>query len=147
MVAVMDGKYPRRHHWRTMDTESRTSDEVIEVEAERLPLEGEAAQGAPKMGKHLVHVLSPVIAGLIIDAIDVGTIGGLGMRIGLPIGALAGYFLGGQMGFRGKRRLYVALGAAFYCWLPITSFLPLGTLLGVLARLRSFSPSEDSARR
>ena len=61
---MMDGKYPRRHHWRTMDTESRTSDEVIEVEAERLPLEGEAAQGAPTMGKQLVHVLSPVIAGL-----------------------------------------------------------------------------------
>jgi len=130
-----------------MDTESRTADEVIEVEAERLPLEGEPGQAGPAKGKRLVQALSPVIAGLIIDMVDAGTLGPIGIRFGLPIGGLAGYWLAGPMGFRGKRRLYVALAAGLYCWLPITSFLPLGTLLGVLARFRSYSPSGGTARR
>ena len=133
---MVDGKYPRRHHQRAMDTESRTEDEVIEVEAERLPLEGEPGQARPGTGKRLVHALSPVIAGLIIDMVDAGTFGPIGLRLGLPIGGLAGYWLAGPMGFRGKRRLYVALAAGLYCWLPMTSVVPLGTLLGVLARFR-----------
>lgn len=119
-----------------MDTESKATDEVLEVEAERLPLEGEAWEESPAT-KERLRALSPVVAGIIIDLIDAGTFGPVGIKFGLPVGGLAGYWLAGEMGFRGKRRLQIAVAAGVYCMLPMTSVLPLGTILGALARYRS----------
>jgi hypothetical protein len=119
------------------DPESQAAHEVIEVEAERLPLEDEQAGESPATGTRIVNALSPVIAGFIIDLVDAGTFGPIGLKLGLPIGALAGFWAATHMGLRGKARRNIALGAGIYCLLPMTSFLPLGTLLGALSRLHS----------
>ena len=87
-------------------------------------------------------VLAPVIAGLLLDALDLATYGPIGLWAGLAVGGLAGYFLAASMGVAQKRRLGYAAVAGVYCMMPFTAFLPVATVLGTLIQLREGDPPD-----
>ena len=111
--------------------------EVIEVEVERLPLDGPgAAPPPPKPGataRRVTGVMGPILAGILVDALDAATVTPiLGACLGLPLG----YYIAHQVGFRGGAALRLALAIGIYCVIPGTPRIPLGTLIGAYARLR-----------
>jgi hypothetical protein len=80
------------------------------------------------------RAFGPVVAGIIIDGVDFVTFGPIGLICGLPIGGLAGYWLGRCLGFDRELSIYCGLAAGIYCTIPGTEFLPLGTMIGAYAR-------------
>jgi len=81
------------------------------------------------------YAFGPVVAGLIIDAVDLVTFGPVGLALGVPIGAAAGYWLARSLRLETNASLICAVMAGVYCTIPGTELLPLGTLVGALVRL------------
>lgn len=87
----------------------------------------------------------PVVAGALLDLLDLATWGPVGLWVGLAAGGLAGWMLAPLLGWQGRSRWLGALGAGLYCMLPVTSILPLGTVVGLLSSLRERkAPEVDS---
>ncbi|MCB9916463.1 MAG: hypothetical protein H6828_15150 [Planctomycetes bacterium] len=113
-------------------------DEVLEVEVERLPLDGEPGAPPPSGGgletaREVHQVLGPVLAGVLIDLLDAATVSPpLGLVLGLPVG----YYLGRQLGLPQGRAASLAFLVGAYCAIPFTFALPVGTLVGVWVRLK-----------
>ncbi|MFT5052013.1 MAG: hypothetical protein ACI8QZ_003444 [Chlamydiales bacterium] len=106
--------------------------EVIEVVAE--PMEEEApASSSGDTARRLRRSLSPVIAGLIIDVVDLGSFSPL---LGFPAGLIAGYVLAKHVGFAPRHRMLASLVCGLYCTLPPTRFFPLATMIGMVANFR-----------
>jgi hypothetical protein len=83
-----------------------------------------------------------VIAGLIIDLVDLATFGPIGLVLGLPIGGAAGYWMGRTLGLNQKASLLCALAAGVYCTIPGTEMLPIATLVGAAARYFESTPKK-----
>ncbi len=88
----------------------------------------------PSQAKRLNRAFGPVVAGLIIDFVDLSTFGPIGLYLGIPIGAFAGYWMGRALGLNRKPSLLCAAAAAAYCTIPGTEMIPLATIVGALAR-------------
>jgi len=82
------------------------------------------------------RAFGPVLAGIIIDIVDLATFGPLGLFLGLPIGGAAGYWMGTALGLERRAAFWCALAAGIYCTIPGTEFIPLGTILGACVRFR-----------
>lgn len=91
------------------------------------------------------YAFGPVGAGLIIDAIDFVTFGPVGLALGIPIGAAAGYWLARSLRLETNSSLLCALIAGIYCTIPGTELLPLGTLVGALVRLEAVPETPSNA--
>lgn len=89
----------------------------------------------------LNHALGPIGAGMIIDVVDLTTYGPIGLVLGVPIGAFAGYWLARSMRLEPTTCWILAAVAGIYCTIPGTEFLPLGTLVGALVRFEDDDPS------
>jgi hypothetical protein len=94
--------------------------------------------------RRLNHAMGPVLAGMIIDAVDLITFGPAGLALGIPVGALAGYWLGQSMGLDKNASCICALAAGVYCMIPFTEVLPLGTIVGALVRYENNGDSATS---
>jgi hypothetical protein len=92
-----------------------------------------------QQAKRLNRAFGPVIAGLIIDLVDLSTFGPMGFYFGLPLGGGCGYWMGRTLGLTRKQSLYCAIAAGIYCMIPVSEFLPLATLVGAFARYRETS--------
>ena len=90
------------------------------------------------------YAFGPVGAGLIIDAVDFVTFGPVGLALGFPVGAAAGYWLARSLRLETNPSLLCALIAGVYCTIQGTELLPLGTLVGALVRLEDV-PETPSA--
>ncbi len=124
------------------DADSREpAAEVIEVEVERMPPEGEA-QATPGFGDVFKARIGPLTAGLIVDVVDLSTFG----APGLVIGALAGWVLAGQLRFSWRGRLSAAAACGVYCLFPPTNFLPLATLIAAFAPVRAQGQGQGRGR-
>ena len=73
-------------------------------------------------------VLTPILAGLMIDLADLVTFGPVGTWLGMLAGVLLGWQLAPRFGM-GHKPWAPALVAGFYCMTPGTALLPLATLL------------------
>ena len=63
-----------------------TEEETIEVEVERLPADDESgAQRDVPPRDNVAKLLSPIMIGMLLDALDVVTVGGLGTKHGVPL--------------------------------------------------------------
>ena len=91
------------------------------------------------------YAFGPVGAGLIIDAVDFVTFGPVGLALGFPIGAAAGYWLARSLRLETNPSLLCALIAGIYCTIPGTELLPLGTLIGALVRLEDVPETSSTA--
>ena len=90
--------------------------------------------------QRLNRAFGPVVAGLIIDFVDLATFGPIGIYLGLPIGAFAGYWMGRALGLSSKFSLLCALLAGIYCMVPGTEMLPIATIVGACARYYESAP-------
>jgi hypothetical protein len=79
--------------------------------------------------------LTWIFIGMTLDLLDLVSLGPVGLKIGFPIGALAGYALFSLLQLPPKRRLLYSIAAGIYCAVPATAPLPLGTLLALLMKL------------
>ncbi len=120
-------------------SDERKGKQVLEVEVERLPADqpwdgasGDGARVGPS--DRSSPALGPVLAGALLDGIDLLTQGPMGLRLGFPIGGAAGYFLARGLGLSRRSSLLVGALAGLYCALPGTGRLPLATLVGLWAR-------------
>lgn len=102
-----------------------------------------AAAPPPTRAERLNRAFGPVVAGLIIDFVDLATFGPIGFYLGLPIGAFAGYWMGRALALPKKSSLLCALAAGIYCTIPGTEMLPLATLVGACARYYESAPKPD----
>ena len=106
-------------------------------EGEDSPL---AATADPPEGhtlpQRMNRAFGPIVAGLIIDFVDVSTFGPVGLLLGLPVGGLAGYWMGRTLGFDKRASLWCALAASVYCTIPGTEIIPLATIIGACVRFR-----------
>ena len=73
-----------------------------------------------------------VMVGLLVDALDLLTMGLVGIRIGFPLGAILTFYLLGIFRLPLQTRILISLAAGAYCAIPFTSLIPLGTLLTIL---------------
>lgn len=103
------------------------------------------AQPKPSQAQRLNRAFGPVVAGLVIDFVDLATFGPIGLYLGLPIGAFAGYWMGRALGLDRKPSLLCALAAGIYCMMPGTEMIPIATVVGALARYRESAPKPDPA--
>lgn len=94
--------------------------------------------------QRLNRAFGPVIAGMIIDGVDFVTFGPMGLICGLPVGGLAGYWLGRCLGFDRELSVYCGIVAGIYCTIPGTELLPLGTLIGAYARYEEMQNERKS---
>lgn len=82
------------------------------------------------------RIFGPIVAGMIIDLMDVATFGPMGQVLGLPIGAFAGYWMGTALGLSRRAAVLCAVAAGIYCTIPGTEFIPLATIVGACVRYR-----------
>ena len=123
--------------------EEQADGAVTENEDAAVPAEP-ADMPVESVGRRLNRAFGPVVAGLIIDAVDLATFGPIGYVLGLPVGGLAGYWLGRCMGLGRAGSLWCALAAGLYCMLPLTHLLPLATLVGAYVRYLKSAPRETA---
>ncbi len=117
------------------DVDQTKRDEPIEVEVERLPLDGERSPSARAAAKRaeVGRLMGPVIAGIAIDAIDLATpVPLLGFVLGWPLGV----YLARQAGAEMPLAIQLGLLVGIYCAVPMTGGLPIGTLVGSAVKLR-----------
>mgnify|MGYP007114443863 CR=1 FL=1 len=114
------------------EAETGEPQEPIEVEVERLNQE----QGSHGTASSYGRAMGPVLAGFIIDVLDFATFGSAGLYLGLLMGCPAGWYLARSFGLDHRRSLYFALACGVYCTIPVTSPVPIATLLGVWLRAR-----------
>lgn len=95
--------------------------------------------------RRLNYAIGPVVAGMIIDTVDLITFGPVGLFLGLPLGAAAGFWLAHCLGLDKKMAALCALVAGIYCTIPYTELLPLGTLVGALVRFQEAEPKPDES--
>lgn len=86
------------------------------------------------------RAFGPIVAGLVIDLVDLATFGRMGLVFGLPVGAACGWWMGHCMGLSRRACAGCALAAGVYCMIPFTEFIPLATLVGAYARYREDRP-------
>ena len=105
----------------------------------------EVQQNPSKKWTRYNHAFGPVAAGLIIDAVDFVTFGPVGLALGFPVGAAAGYWLARSLRLETNPSLLCALIAGVYCTIPGTELLPLATLVGALVRLEDVPETPSAA--
>ncbi|MFK7929388.1 MAG: hypothetical protein AB8H79_14430 [Myxococcota bacterium] len=105
-------------------------EEVVEVEAERLPPRGSTG---PRINlvERFREAAAPVVAGMVLDVADFAT---FHPAIGIPIGLVCGSQLIRHLDMPPAKRLWALVGCGAYCALPLTNALPLATLLGAISR-------------
>ena len=119
---------------KTMSDPSQLPMQAVELTQEVLP---NLDSPVPKRTlRRLNYALGPIGAGMMIDAVDFITYGPIGLILGLPVGAAAGYWLGRSMRLESHMCWICAVVAGIYCTIPGTELLPLGTLVGALVRFQ-----------
>jgi hypothetical protein len=78
------------------------------------------------------HAPGPTGASMIIDVFDLTTYGPIGLVLGIPVGAFAGYWLSQSIRLEQTTGWTITGVAGIYCMVAGTEFLPLGTLVGAL---------------
>ena len=101
-----------------------------------------AAPETPGQLQRLNRAFGPVIAGMIIDLVDLATFGPIGLVLGLPVGGAAGFWMGRCLGLSTKASLLCALAAGIYCTIPGTEMLPIATVIGACARYFESAPQK-----
>ena len=93
--------------------------------------------------KDIKRLFGPMLAGLLIDAVDLITFGSIGIYTGMFVGGALGYWLAPALGFPPKGRWLSALMTGIYCTMPITGFIPAATIAAGLSR--SLFKGDDAA--
>ena len=93
--------------------------------------------------RRMNRTFGPILAGMLIDLVDLATFGPMKRFVGLPAGALAGFWMASIFRLPLKQKLLCALAAAIYCVIPGLEFIPVATLLGAYIRFRTYDDPLD----
>ncbi len=107
--------------------------EVWEAD-EVLPPEGKEARSRRRPAAE--RAFGPVLAGLLIDLVDLATFGPMGLFLGFILGGGVAWYLCGLYGLPLRQKLMWTIAAGVYCTIPFTEFIPVGTLVGAFIRYR-----------
>lgn len=91
------------------------------------------------------RLFAPILAGGLIDAVDLATFGPIGLSLGLLAGGLVGWWLAPLLGFAQHRRWLGSLLSGLYCMIPFTSLLPLASVTAGLTRLFKGTDAEETS--
>ena len=112
-------------------------------------------RGAPPVHRGVApavrRLFGPMLAGLVIDALDLITFGAIGVYTGMILGGAVGYWLAPTLGFPPRGRWLCAIMTGVYCTLPLTGFIPAAAIAAGVSRTiirdQPAAPSLDSALR
>lgn len=123
------------------------SPEQVEVRRVENPIEQAASK--PSLMERFYVAIFPILGGLILDFADLATFGPIGLYAGMIVGCTIGWLISGIYGFSRNGRVIFSLLAGIYCTIPGTFFLPLATVIAVVARFREkpAPPTNDSQRK
>lgn len=108
------------------------------------PIEIHQPESSPPPSTRTYSRRNAVLAGLILDGVDLMTAGPIGLYGGFVFGAAAGWWAAREFGLGRRGRVWMALAGAVYAATPATELLPLGTLAGALVRLGPRDPGRAS---
>lgn len=116
--------------------------EVVEVEVERLggpdPLGPDPLGPEPTrleaLGNRIWRATAPVLMAMFLDLGDLLTAGPLG-AIGLPLGLVLGYLVGGFIDVPPTWRIALMVLTGVYFMAPFTSMVPLATVLAFVLKV------------
>jgi len=128
------------HEDRLNDIKNEEEDIIM---PEVLPPE-EASHQEPSRFRRAERAFGPVIAGIILDAVDLATFGPMGILFGMLLGGSVVFYICSIYRLPMKQRLLWALAGGAYCTMPLTEFLPVATLVGAYIRYRE---SANEAQR
>ena len=101
-------------------------------ETSPIPAEPAATRPARRM--------APVLAGMLVDAVDFMTMGPIGLYGGFLIGGAVTAWAARQVGLSGRSVWIAGVAGAVYAATPATEFIPLGTLIGLTMQLLTPRP-------
>jgi hypothetical protein len=84
--------------------------------------------------RRLESAFGPIIAGLLIDVIDLSTFGTFGIFSGMLLGGMLAYWICAIYAIPVKQRWIWVLLAGIYCTIPMTEFIPIATIAGAYVR-------------
>ena len=79
--------------------------------------------------------LTALLAGGVVDAVDLATFGPIGLALGLLAGGAVGWWLAPSLGLGAGRRWLGATLAGLYCMTPLTALMPVASVAAALSRL------------
>ena len=97
--------------------------------------ESPAESSAPHESSRAKRVLTALLAGGVVDAVDLATFGPIGLALGLLAGGAVGWWLAPSLGLGASRRWLGAALAGLYCMTPLTALMPLASVVAGLSSL------------
>ncbi|MHC4926350.1 MAG: hypothetical protein ACYTER_03285 [Planctomycetota bacterium] len=88
----------------------------------------------PGMLTRLSRALGPIAGGLILDFVDLATLGPIGLVVGPFLGFATGFWICSAYRFSIWTKISLSLLAGLYCMIPMTGPLPLATLVAACCR-------------
>ncbi|MCB1583415.1 MAG: hypothetical protein R3E90_01385 [Marinicella sp.] len=85
-------------------------------------------------GERMLRAFGPLGGGILLDVADLTTFGSFGLYLGPLVGALLGWWLATVYKFGVWGQCGLIFVAALYCALPLTSLVPLATVVFALIR-------------
>ncbi len=101
-------------------------------DVEGLPVAAGAEDAAPNRAQRVERAFGPLVAGIILDLVDLITVGPAGFLIGFPVGV----WLGWIFRLRWWQMILAGLISGLYCVIPYTNFIPVGTVIGAFVQYR-----------
>lgn len=109
--------------------------------SDRRPEPGDAEGAPPGRFERAWVAVAPVFAAALVDLVDLATPGTPGMVLGALLGTPLGWWLARRAGVSPGRALALGVAAGVYCATPLTTPLPLATIVAAL--LRFLAAGED----
>lgn len=78
--------------------------------------------------------MGPLAGGILLDLLDLATLGPFGLAFGWLIGGVVAWWIGSIYGFSTGKKFLLASLAAVYCMVPMTELVPLATIVSAACR-------------
>ena len=91
----------------------------------------------------LTYALGPLAGGMLLDVMDLATLGPIGIGFGWLLGGGVAWWIGSIYGFSFDKKVILAALAAVYCSVPMTEMLPVATIVSAACRFFE-EPKQDS---
>ena len=102
------------------------------------------SSSVPTDSSRVKRFLTALVAGGVVDAVDLATFGPVGLMLGLLAGGAVGWWLAPELGFSRTRRWLGAALSGLYCMTPLTALMPVAS---VAAGLKSLLGKDEEPER
>ena len=117
-------------------TDKATTEQESASLSDPIPAEMNAPQ-PDNLWFRLESAFGPIIAGILIDIMDLSTFGPIGIFSGMLVGGALAYWICHIYAIPMKQRWIWVMLAGGYCTIPMTEFIPIATIAGAYVRYRN----------